>query len=111
MSKAKVTEVRRYPVGISVSGSGNRGGKAFPSVHMVYEALMSDGSWKLVRGVTVHTVPGLDCLNGTKKSKAEAWKKIRGDLTTTIEAASVLLRDLEHACLSADGQLKGANNV
>lgn len=73
---------------------------------MLYEVLMSDGTSKLERGKSIHVIPTLACLNGTKASKAKAMETCRPDLRSHIEAISLLQKELEYACLRADGQLK-----
>lgn len=78
------------------------GGRALPSVHMLYEELYSDGSTRLRRGRSLMTVPTFEALNGSKSSKAEAMKRVRPDLRPAIVAAATLLKSLEDECLLAD---------
>lgn len=102
--KAKIYEVKRYTMGISVRA----GGRAFPSAHVIYEVLYSDGNYKLERGRSVVGMPEHRS-NMTKAEVKASRGTSRPDLFTTIHAAAILNAHLEEACLLVDGQLIGPN--
>ena len=90
--KPEPKEVKRFPVGIRVVA----GPLAYPSVRVVYEAVYSDGSIHVVYGVPVY---------GASDSSL-AVGSYRPDLFTHMNAASLLIQDLEKACFVVDGQTK-----
>ena len=97
-SKKKNEIVCRRPLGPKIIC----GGKAIPSVYMLYEITYADGTRDTEYGHSVHTLPGFQALNGTKKQKKKAMEEVVPELSDIIQAASILLNRLEQECMYLD---------
>jgi len=103
--KDRPYETNRYRMGIQVTA----GGVSLPNAHVVYEVCYSDGTSRLERGRSVFGVQATNIRN--KKERLEAGLTSRPDLYTVMHAAALLNRQVEEACLSADGHYDRAERL
>lgn len=81
-------------------------GKVPPSAYVVYEETWIEGNrliTKINHGHHLRTLPGFSDLNPRSKKEAELNKEqLRPEYYTTIQAASLLMKDIENACVAID---------
>jgi hypothetical protein len=85
-------EIRRVPIAVRVTNDFY----GMPIAYITYDVLMTDCSVKREYGRTLRTTQTIGAQTNDQA--------IRPDLLTTLKAARILLDDIEHACLTIDGQ-------
>lgn len=81
-------------------------GKIPPSAYVIYEETWIEGNrliTKINYGHHLRTTPGFSDLNPRNKKEAERNKEeLRPEYFTTIQAAALLMKDIENACIVID---------
>lgn len=95
--KMKLKELDRRVAGISL---GQAGGKAPARCHLIYEVWWSDGSKTWEKGSTLFG----EAFQIDPSGKVP--KNNRPDLYSKVQAAAILVNDLEYACVENDGHAK-----
>jgi D-Tyr-tRNAtyr deacylase len=102
--------IRRRLIGLFISGSQRN---APPMAHAIYEEDTLEEikgtlvfRTKMSRGDSLQVCQHTGMLNGSKKEKAYHLQAFRPDLHYSIQAASVLYQQIEHACRQLDDQRK-----
>ncbi len=92
-------EYQRNPVTVRILG----GGRSPHSARMLYEVFYTDGTTKFVWGKALNVYPTSDNLNAKGKRLKDATRAYRPHLQPAMAAVSVLLQEIQSACLEIDG--------
>lgn len=93
--------IGRRVMGIKVMS----GGRALPQAYLIYEERYVDGTHKLVRGNSIHTVESSGLLNASRKKDKEYYKaEFAPQLLSVIQAAAILNQTIESACITLDAK-------
>lgn len=98
---------QRRLIGMYISGGGGKVGLTY--AHAIYELTWLDGNTvKTVveRGHDLRVLMDSRDMNGTKKQKALHAITLRPEFESHIRAASVLMNDIEKACVEIDDKLR-----
>lgn len=94
----------RQSVGVQVTA----GSAKFPNAYQLYYVVYEDGTSEVVRGDTLHILPGFRNLNGTKAERKEADRSYHPELHDHIQAVAILLGSIGRACWDLDFPTKRA---